>query len=343
MLAALITGAGRVELQEFPSPVPTADGVVVDIAYCGVCGTDVGAYRTGRPYRPAVCGHEWTGTVSAIGASVTTVHEGDRVVVGVPQPCGWCPACTEGHRRYCTTAAAFAHGRDPGAPPHGGFAGAIAVSADRVIAAHPDLDDETLAQVEPVAVSVHAVNNRPVVPGDVVVVQGAGAVGLTTLQVAQAAGAAQVIVVEPDGDRRALASALGATTVTAPDQAADAVADASAGRGADLVYECVGGAATLQAAVELCRRGGSVGLVGVSGDTATIEPGAWIRKEITVTAALGSIHEEFLEAMALLASGQVRVEPLHTGTVRLEGLADLFAELAEGSSGHLKVLVRPQW
>lgn len=343
MLAALITGAGQVELREFPEPSPADDGVVVDIAYCGVCGTDVGAYVTGRPYRPAVCGHEWTGTVSAVGRAVVTMHEGDRVVVGVPEACGLCAACRRGQYRYCTTASAFAHGRDPGAPPHGGFARRIAVSADRVIAAHPDLDDETLAQVEPVAVSVHAVNNRPVTPGDLVVVQGAGAVGLTTMQVALAAGAAEVIVVEPDAGRRALAIALGATVTTTPEHAEEAVAEASDGMGADLVYECAGTATTLQAAVDLSRRGGSVGLVGVASGPATIDPGTWIRKEVTVTAALGYVHHEFIEAMSLLASGRVRVDTLHTGTVRLEGVVQLFADLAEGTSGHLKVLVRPPW
>jgi (R,R)-butanediol dehydrogenase/meso-butanediol dehydrogenase/diacetyl reductase len=217
------------------------------------------------------------------------------------------------------------------------------VSAERVIAAHSDLDDETLAQVEPVAVSVHAVHNRPVAPGDLVVVQGAGAVGLTTMQVARAAGAAAVIVVEPHGDRRALATELGADVVATPEEADDAVAAASAGRGADLVYDCAGTATTLQSAVELCRRGGSVGLVGVTSGPATVDPTTWIRKEITITAALGYVHHEFIEAMSLMASGQVRVERLHTGTVRLEGLADLFADLAEGSSGHLKVLVKPAW
>ncbi len=65
MLAALITGARIVELREFPEPVPASGGVVVDIAFCGICGTDVHAYQSGRPYNPAICGHEWTGTVSA--------------------------------------------------------------------------------------------------------------------------------------------------------------------------------------------------------------------------------------------------------------------------------------
>ena len=81
MLAALITGKDTVELTEFPDPTPAPAGVVVDIAFCGICGTDVHAYQSGRPYNPAICGHEWSGTVSAVGSEVRDIGEGDRVVV----------------------------------------------------------------------------------------------------------------------------------------------------------------------------------------------------------------------------------------------------------------------
>ena len=189
MRAALITGARCLEVVEFPEPTPADGGVVVDVTFCGVCGTDVHAYASGRPYRPAICGHEWTGTISAVGRDVSPVSEGDRVVVGVPSACGTCVPCRAGHRSHCATVVAFVHGRDPGAPPHGGFAPRIAVSADRVIVAHPALGDETLAHVEPATVSLHAVNRSGLREGDLAVVLGAGPVGLMTMQCAAAAGA----------------------------------------------------------------------------------------------------------------------------------------------------------
>ena len=77
MLAALITGQGQVTLKEFPDPTPQPGAVVVSIAYCGICGTDIHAYQSGRPYRPSICGHEWTGTVSAVGVGVSSLTEGD--------------------------------------------------------------------------------------------------------------------------------------------------------------------------------------------------------------------------------------------------------------------------
>lgn len=343
MLAALITGANQLELREFPIPTPADGGVVVDITYCGICGTDVHAFTSGRSYRPAICGHEWTGTISAVGRSVSTFSEGDRVIVGVPAPCGSCAACRRGLTLHCLTCVAFVHGRDPGAPPHGGFAPQIAVSVDRVIAANPRLSDEVLAQVEPVTVSLHAVNRSGLRQGDTAVVLGAGPVGLTTMQCALAAGAGQVLTVEPNAARRAMAVALGATAVATPEAGADLIAEHTDGLGADVVYDCVGGGEALSAAVDLARRGGSVCMIGLADGPASITPGTWLRKEINVVAALGYVHHEFEMAMEMLADGRVRVDSLHTSTTRLEGLAETLSDLASGSSAQMKILVRPTW
>ena len=343
MRAALITGARQVEILEFDDPTPTDDGVVVDVAYCGLCGTDIQAFTTGRPYKPAVCGHEWTGTLSAVGPSVSRFREGDRVVVGVPPACGTCEICRAGHIGSCATVAAFARGRDPEAPPHGGFAPRIAVNVGRVIAAHPALDDETLAQVEPVTVSLHGVHQSGLRATETAVIQGAGAIGLTTMQIANAAGAGQTIVIEPDEGRRTLATSLGATAVATPDEADDTILDLTGGLGADVVFECAGATDTMQSAVDLTRRGGSVCLLAFTGDESTVETGSWLRKEISITTALAYVHEEFETAMDLLADGRVRVAPLHTSTTKLDGLAETLEELASGRLTQTKVLVNPNW
>ncbi|MEI8241520.1 MAG: alcohol dehydrogenase catalytic domain-containing protein, partial [Actinomycetota bacterium] len=122
MFAALITGKGQLELREFDEPTPSASGVVVDIAYCGICGTDVHAYQSGRPYNPAICGHEWSGTVSAVGGGVKSLSEGDRVVVATPPACGACAACHAGQSDRCQVVFLATLGRDAEAPRHGGFA-----------------------------------------------------------------------------------------------------------------------------------------------------------------------------------------------------------------------------
>ncbi len=342
MHAALITGHRRVELVDFDDPQPAPGGVVVDISLCGVCGTDVHAFVSGEPYHPALCGHEWAGHLSAVGADVRDLSEGDRVVVAVPPACGRCRTCEAGHTEHCEETFLHQLGHDRLAPPHGGFAPRVAVGRGRVVRADDRLDDVQAAQIEPATVTLHAVRRSGLRLGDLAVVQGAGPIGLTTLQWVRAAGAGEVVVIEPSEGRRALAVELGATVAVAPGDAEEAVAERSGGLGADAVYECVGAAATVQRAVDLARRGGRVCLIGLAHGEVPIDPRVWLVKEITVTAALAYLHEEFELAMSAVADGRVRLTPMHTDTVGLDGLGEALSRIADGDPAVAKVLVDPR-
>lgn len=343
MFAALITGRNRVEMVEFPDPVPADKGVVVDIALCGICGTDIHAYQSGQPYNPAICGHEWAGTVSGVGRDVKNLSEGDRVVVAIAPSCGKCPACRAGQADRCLVSFMSALGRDPLAPPHGGFASRIAVAAERVVHTNPALSDEQAAQVEPTTVAFHAVRKSGLRLGDVAVVQGAGPIGLGTMQWVRAAGAGVVVVIEPNAQRRSLALELGAHHAVEPGQPADAlVKELTHGLGADIVYECVGRPFAVQSAVDLARRGGAMCLIGLADENASIVPATWLIKEIAVTSALAYTNEEFDMAMGMIADGRFRTEPLHSSTIGLSDLDAALADLASGSSAQTKVLVDPR-
>ena len=342
MYAALITGKETVELREFPDPSPAPEGVVVDIAFCGICGTDIHAYQSGKDYNPAICGHEWSGTVSAVGSGVKSVDEGDRVVVSIAAACGACGACRQGQSGYCQQAFLSAVGRDPLAPPHGGFASRIAVAADRVARTDSGLTDEQAAQVEPATVAFHAVRNSALRLGDIAVIQGGGPIGLGTMQWVRAGGAGQVIVVEPNQQRRELAIALGAHHAVEPGGAADELLEElTHGLGADIVYECVGRGFAVQSAVDLARRGGAMCLVGLPNEDAPISVGTWLVKEIRTTSSLAYVREEFEMAMGMIADGRVQVEPMHSSTVGLDGFEAALADLASGTSEQIKVLVDP--
>ena len=343
MIAALIVGKQQVEMREFAEPTPADGGVVVDIALCGICGTDVHAYQSGKPYNPAICGHEWAGMVSAVGRGVTAFAEGDRVVVGAAPACGACAACHAGHAERCQAAFLSAVGRDAMAPRHGGFAARLAVAATRVVHTNPKLTDAQAAQVEPATVAFHAVRASQLRLGDVAVVQGAGPIGLSTLQWVRAAGAGRVIVVEPNEARRALALQVGAHDVVAPGAAAtELIHEHTHGLGADIVYECVGRPFAVQGAVDLARRGGAMCLIGLADEDAAINPASWLTKEINVTASLAYFHEEFEMAMAMIADGRIALDPLHSSTVPLAGLPDALHDLAGGASTQTKVLVDPR-
>jgi (R,R)-butanediol dehydrogenase / meso-butanediol dehydrogenase / diacetyl reductase len=342
MRAALIAG-GRVEFREFAPPQAQEGGVVVDIAFCGLCGTDLHAYLSGAVYNPAICGHEWTGTVGAVGDKVTGLAEGDRVVVAVPPACGRCLECERSLPERCRVSFAYALGRDERAPAHGGFASSIAVDAGRVLRVHPGLADEEAAQVEPATIALHAVRRSRLAVGDVAVVQGAGPIGLLVMQFVRAAGARTVIVIEPSEARRRLARELGADAIVSPGQeATEIIAESSDGLGADTVYECVGQAQLLQTAVDLARQGGSVTMVGYPNEWASIDAAGWMRKEISVTTSLAYNHDDFEMAMAFMADGRVRVGPLHTRTVGLDELEAALVDLGSGRSVETKILVDPR-
>lgn len=342
MPVGLIDGPRSFTLQERALPVPTASTLVVDIAFCGICGTDVHAYESGSLLSPAVCGHEWAGVVSAVGSDIRAVNEGDRVVVAVPPACGNCDPCRAGHAGYCTEVFLVQIGRDAQASSHGGFAPSLLVGPSRVVRTNPALSDREAAQVEPATVTYHAVARSGLRLGDTVVVQGGGPIGLLTLQWAKAGGAGHTIVIEPAQHRRDLASSLGADSVVAPGEAAARlIAEQTRGLGADVVYECVGRPETLQTAVDLVRRGGSVCIVGLA-ETATITPVAWLIKEVTVTAALAYLHDEFDTVMGMVADGRIRLEPMHDHTVGLDGVDAVLAEMVAGGGQHTKILVDPR-
>jgi (R,R)-butanediol dehydrogenase/meso-butanediol dehydrogenase/diacetyl reductase len=340
--AALITAKETVTLRRFPQAAPPPGGVTIDIRLCGICGTDIHSFASGHLHSPAVCGHEWVGTVAATAAGVDGLREGDRVVAAVPPACGRCPECLRGLGDYCRTASLVARGRDPLAPPHGGFAGRITVQATRVMRAHPDLTDEVAAQVEPATVAFHGVRRSRITPGDTVVVQGAGPIGLLALQFARAAGAGDVLVIEPSPARRRLATELGAINALIPDEAPEYVQDRTQGTGADVVIECTGVPRLLQTAVDLARSGGMVQLLSFLSEPATISADRWLAKQVTVVASNAYTHDDFRRAMTFLADGRVRAEPLHSRTVGLDELEVTLRGLSAGPSDDIKILVDPR-
>ena len=333
MRAGLVTGQNTFTLVEFPDPVPSAGVAVVAVERCGICGTDVHGYMSERGYNPAICGHEWAGTVTDVGHSVTNVREGDRVVCGIAPACGDCEPCRNGQSEWCMPSFMGMIGRDALAPRHGGFASHIAVDARRLVPFSAPLSVEEAAMIEPTAVCLHAVRRTPTLAGRSVAVLGAGPIGLLTLQCVLAMDAGLVTVIEPNPERAALAGVLGAHVVVGPDSASGLVVD--------VAFECVGLGATIQVAVDLVRRGGHVTLVGMPNEAATINPAAWMLKELTLATSLGYVHADFGDSIDLVSSGRVRLDPLHSRTVGLDAAAQVFADLAVGGTGDVKVLIDP--
>ncbi|HEY9562605.1 MAG TPA: zinc-binding dehydrogenase, partial [Nocardioides sp.] len=204
-----------------------------------------------------------------------------------------------------------------------------------------EVSDVEAALVEPAAVTFHAVRRTAAELGAVVVVQGAGPIGLLTAQHARNAGAGRIIISEMSQARREVARSLSFTDVVAPDQLQASLDEASNGLGADVFYECAGVASLLQPSAGFCRRGGTLSLLGFPLTESTVSYGDWQQRELRVVSSLAYNHEDFIGAIRAIASGRVDVTPLHTGTVGLGELGTILEELDSGKSAHAKVLVSP--
>ncbi len=342
MRAGLITGKRQFELVELDEPAPAAGQVVVAIARCGICGSDVHAYREGWPYSPGVCGHEWAGTVVEVGSGVDPrlAVEGLRVVGAQAPGCGSCRECRADLPRFCRRATSAYAGR--AAPSSAGFARHMALDATRLVAVPDTLADDQAALIEPASVAMHAIGRSRLAVGDVACVVGCGPIGLMVVQCARIGGAGTIIAVEPTGERRAMARSLGADVAVAPgDELRAVVDDATGGLRADIAFDCAGIPQTLQQSVDMVRKGGSVCMVGVSGGQAAIQPMRWMMKEVSVDTSILFTLDEMAVCADLMASGRITTDGLVAGTVALDELPATIEAMANGENDAVKILVDP--
>jgi L-iditol 2-dehydrogenase len=252
--------------------------VLVEIALCGVCGTDVhildGEFPMYNP--PRVLGHEYSGVVRAIGAEVTRVAIGDPVAVEPGLPCGSCFFCHESLPYMCPNRASF----------HGGF-GEYTIAPETALFPLPaGVSLEAAALSEPLSCCLHTINRAGIRPGDRVAIVGAGIIGLLLLQLARRSGAARVLVSDPTPHRREIAQRLGADLVVDPlsTDVAAAARDLTQGIGVDVALEAVGSAQTVRDALSMVRRSGSVVVMGVAPPAAeiAIRPYELFDRELTI-------------------------------------------------------------
>jgi (R,R)-butanediol dehydrogenase / meso-butanediol dehydrogenase / diacetyl reductase len=339
-----------IRLEDVPVPSPAPGDVLVEVAACGLCGSDLHEYLHGPVYipktphpltgvlPPVTLGHEFAGRVVAVGAGVHHPRFGDRVAVNPCLFCGTCAWCRRGRGNHCAKLATLGLSRD------GALAPLVTVPATGCHALPPEVDDEQGAVVEPLAVAVHACARARLLGGERVAVVGAGAIGLLLLQVLKAKGAGFTVVVEPRAERRRLARVLGADEVIDPDAVdpARAIADLTGGERVDVAFECVGHEAAFAVALRAAGKGGRVVVVGLVPEPVTVNLLGLLAHEKEIVGSSAYVGE-FPEAIALLASGRVRVTPLVTGRVPLaRGVSDGLEALLQREAGHVKILVMPQ-
>jgi (R,R)-butanediol dehydrogenase / meso-butanediol dehydrogenase / diacetyl reductase len=328
-------------LEQRDPPEPDAGDLLVKVAYCGICGSDVHATDPG-PFQIAtgtVLGHEFSGEV--VKSRAANFTPGDRVI-GIPvRPCDECRAargeCRDAMGIHCPNARVV--GMSPGIP--GGYAEFVRIGARQVLRIPDGVDDRAAALAEPLAVGAHAVRAAGPLLGKRVLVIGAGPIGNATLLFARAAGARDVVVSELDVTRRDRAQRLGATAVVDPAGGPlDHQFAAVTGGPPEVIFECVGAAGLIQQCIELAAPCARVVIVGVCRVEDRLFPRKAITKELRLQFVLGYVPEDFALSLDLLASGRFDTDAMVSSVISFSELPAVFEDLRRPNP-HGKVLLDP--
>ncbi|MDA3645248.1 2,3-butanediol dehydrogenase [Saccharopolyspora indica] len=330
MKAAVYHGAGDVRIGEVPVRAPGPGEVQVRVAYCGICGSDKHEFVDGphaipvdRPHpesgvvAPLVLGHEFCGTVTAVGADVRGLAEGDRLAIEPHYRCGRCDRCRSGEYNIC------AHFGFAGLMGHGGLAEYATVPAYMAHVLPEDVSFEQAAVFEPASVALHALRRSGARPGESMAVVGLGPIGLLITLLARQLGVGRIHGVDPESARRELAAELGASSV------GDDVPEV------DVAFEAVGIQSTLDTSLAVTRAGGRVVLAGLGGRL-DFDAFRLVNREQSIIATVG--YRDTFPELIRLASQGVDFSRIVTSTVPLDEVVE---RGLRAGAGEVKVVVRP--
>jgi len=342
MKALVLSKYMQLEMAEVAKPAVGAGEVLIRVGACGICGSDVHGYdgSSGRRIPPIVMGHEAAGRIAAVGAGVTGLADGDRVTFDSTIYCGACGYCKRGEVNLCDHRQVL--GVSCGDYSRAGaFAEFVAVPARVVYKLPESISFAEAAMLEAVAVAIHGVSLAKISAESTALVVGAGTIGVLTLQALRAAGCKRVFVSDVDTTRLKMAKELGAAEVLLAD--ADVVArvlQRTGGVGVDVAMEAVGRNETVNAAIASVRKGGTVVLVGNISPEVTLPLQKVVTRQIRLQGSCASAGE-YPEAIALMASGAIRVKPLITAIAPLSEGPQWFKRLYAREPNLLKVVLTP--
>lgn len=340
MKAAVFLGDGRFETREMTLPEPGEGQVLLRVAACGVCGTDVHIYHgdkgSAEVKPPVVLGHEIAGVVEKLGPGVSSLAVGDHVAVDPNSYCGKCLYCRMGKKHLCENLYAVGVNRD------GGFAEQCLVPEKLCYPLNRDVPLRYGAMSEPLACCLHGIDLAGIQTGDSVCVIGGGAIGLLMIQLARLSGAARVVLSAPGPLRRKVGMELEADAVIDP-RAEDLPSrlEEILGRpGADVVIECVGTTAATQQAFSVAGKGATVVLFSVpkAGAVHPLDLESVYQKELCIRGSFINPDTQG-RAVELINSGRINLEPIITHTFPVEHMEE--AIQMQMSRESIKVIIEP--
>ncbi len=333
---------GAVELRAMPEPQIAPDQVLLRVCAVGICGSDLEMYHhqiTFPVQPPVILGHEFSGTVVAVGGQVRDFQPGDRVVSETAASiCGKCAECRTGNYNECPQRLGF------GVLIHGADAALVAVREGALHRVPDTVDLAAAALTEPLCVAYNAlVVKSRIRPADTVVVLGPGPIGLMATQVARVAGASTIILagLARDAGRMQIGRTVGATHLVdlTHDDLPGLVRDLTGGRGADLVVDAAGPRATVQLALEVVRRNGQITKIAWGPRPLDLSLDSLLAKAVTLQGVFSHTWDTWERALLLQATGQVQCAPLISHRVPLRDWQVAFAALEDGTA--VKALIFP--
>ena len=324
----IVARVGEIVLEAAVKPVPLPHEVLVETTVTGVCGSDTHAAHGRHPFVPLPYfpGHEVVGVVRAVGADVAGVAAGDRVTVEPTLPCWDCKMCTTGRSNLCENLRFFGCGYE-----QGGMADFFTIPSNRLHVIPDGLSDLQAILIEPLSTPVHAVRISGGVKDKAVVIIGAGTIGLLLLAAARHAGVRTVVMTDMLASKRERALRLGADAVidaVRPD--AVATIRAELGESADVVFDCVAIQSTVNQAVELAMKAGTVMIVGVPEKPVTVPLPQIQDLQMRIQGSATYMPEDYETSMEIISQGGVKVEDFITSRYPFEQVADAFAASAGG-------------
>lgn len=343
MKSLLLKEYGSLAIADLAQPEPGEREVLVRVAACGICGSDVHGYdgSSGRRIPPLVMGHEAAGVIVGLGAGVTAYRVGDRVTFDSTVYCGRCGFCKRGEVNLCDRREVIGvscgeYRRD------GAFAEYIVVP-ERILYRLPgNMSFPEAAMLEATSVALHAVKVSGAKTGDTTLVVGAGMIGLLTMQALRAKGVGRVMIADIDETRLTLAELLGADEALrgTGGEIAEAILQRTGGVGADLVFDAVGRAKTVAESIDSVRKGGTVTLIGNIEPEVRLPLQKVVSRQIRIQGTAASAGE-YPEAIELISKGRVHVRPLITAVAPLEEGPRWFERLHAQEPNLMKVVLAP--
>lgn len=338
--ALVVTNKHKLELQDIDKPTVASQKVLIKVAYCGICGSDLPRYFEGGVHSfPQVLGHEFSGVVEEIGEKVTNIKVGDRVAVAPLVPCGTCENCQKGEPAMCTNYS-FIGSREQGA-----MAEYVVVPEKNCVKVPDSLSLKEAALVEPLTVAIHGIERINISAGADVLVLGAGTIGLLTVLSLRAIGVGKITVVDLNDKKLEVAKTIGADEVVNPtvQTLEDYYKETSL---PEAVIETAGSSVTQKQAIEFVSKRGKVVYVGTSTKDVVLDPETFekiLRGELEVTGSWMSYSApfpgyEWETGLRYMSTKQVDVKPLITGLYRLEDVAEPFDKMVEANSTAIKLL-----